>query len=381
LMEFDKGEYFLHPIIRAEAIYRLRRSNDWEITNRQAAEFWTEKVKEVETIDDALIAFESYHHYVEIHDYNQACQEIIRVRKNKWSDRESLGSSCYRLGLLQKVICETNSLTQFVTPSRELCRMLHILSSLHQQSGSINDSIICAEKMKDFAHSLNLMGFIIDYSNKIALCKIDVWELDEAKNLFNHVLVLSETENPPWSKTTARITALFCLAFVYSCLEAKEKYLEIIKLSSQAYETIIKPDYNHIWRRANGLFYLGKVFMNLGDINRAFEIYCQAIEFTEASGYTQVKAKVLTSLAELYRLKQDFNIAISNHFKSIEFLSKIGAKCDLAEAYFQLGLTYQAMGEHDQAKEYKAKALELFAQMEAPKQIERVNKAFGDNIQ
>jgi hypothetical protein len=34
------------------------------------------------------------------------------------------------------------------------------------------------------------------------------------------------------------------------------------------------------------------------------------------------------------------------------------------------------MGEHNQAEEYKAKALELFAQMEAPKQIERVNKAF-----
>jgi len=377
-----KGEYYLHPAIRENAKSQLLENRiDWEEANQKAAKFWQEQVKTIEIVDDALIAFESYHHYVEIHDYNQACQEIIRVRKNKWSDRESLGSSCYRLGLLQKVIYETNSLTQFVTPSRELCRMFHILSSLHQQSGSINDSIICAEKMKDFAHSLNLMGFIIDYSNKIALCKIDMWELDEAKNLFNHVLVLSETENPPWSKTTARITALFCLAFVYSCLEAKEKYLEIIKLSSQAYETIIKPDYNHIWRRANGLFYLGKVFMNLGDINRAFEIYCQAIEFTEASGYTQVKAKVLTSLAELYRLKQDFNIAISNHFKSIEFLSKIGAKCDLAEAYFQLGLTYQAMEEHDQAEEYKAKALELFAQMEASKQIERVNKAFGGNIQ
>ena len=39
------------------------------------------------------------------------------------------------------------------------------------------------------------------------------------------------------------------------------------------------------------------------------------------------------------------------------------------------------MEEQDQAEEYKAKALEIFAQMEAPKQIERVNKAFGENIQ
>ena len=37
------------------------------------------------------------------------------------------------------------------------------------------------------------------------------------------------------------------------------------------------------------------------------------------------------------------------------------------------------MGEHDQAEKYKA--IELFEQMEAPKQIERVNKAFGGNIQ
>jgi hypothetical protein len=34
------------------------------------------------------------------------------------------------------------------------------------------------------------------------------------------------------------------------------------------------------------------------------------------------------------------------------------------------------MGEHDQAEEYKAKALELFTKIQAPKQIERVNKSF-----
>jgi hypothetical protein len=39
------------------------------------------------------------------------------------------------------------------------------------------------------------------------------------------------------------------------------------------------------------------------------------------------------------------------------------------------------MGEHNQAEEYKAKSLDLFEQMEAPKQIERVNKAFGGNTQ
>ena len=55
--------------------------------------------------------------------------------------------------------------------------------------------------------------------------------------------------------------------------------------------------------------------------------------------------------------------------KSVFALNHLGAKADLAEAYFQLGLTYQAMGEHNQAEEHKVKALEFFAKMEAPKQI------------
>jgi tetratricopeptide (TPR) repeat protein len=53
----------------------------------------------------------------------------------------------------------------------------------------------------------------------------------------------------------------------------------------------------------------------------------------------------LTGLAELYRIQNDIETALTHHQESIEILDKIGAKCDLAEAYFQLALTYQKMGE------------------------------------
>ena len=66
--------------------------------------------------------------------------------------------------------------------------------------------------------------------------------------------------------------------------------------------------------------------------------------------------------------------------QSIALCEEMGTNFLLAESYVQLGLTYQTMGEHDQAKESKAKAIDLFEQMEAPKQIERVKQAFGENI-
>jgi hypothetical protein len=64
LVEFHKGEYWLHPMIRAEAIARLRASDDWEITNRKAAIFLTESVEIIENIKDAMTALEAYYHYV-----------------------------------------------------------------------------------------------------------------------------------------------------------------------------------------------------------------------------------------------------------------------------------------------------------------------------
>jgi hypothetical protein len=42
-------------VIRAEAIARLRASEDWEAANRKAAEFWTESVKTVETVEIELL--------------------------------------------------------------------------------------------------------------------------------------------------------------------------------------------------------------------------------------------------------------------------------------------------------------------------------------
>lgn len=113
-------------------------------------------------------------------------------------------------------------------------------------------------------------------------------------------------------------------------------------------------------------------------------MYQKAISFSQESNYTQVKGKTLTSLAEIYRFQKQFELAIAHHLEAIELLEKIGAKCDLAEAYFQLGLTYHEFGnqlkERDKmwlpkSQETFEQAIQLFTEMEAPKQVEKIQKA------
>ncbi|MGH7998282.1 MAG: NB-ARC domain-containing protein, partial [Brasilonema sp.] len=84
LIEFHKGNYWLHPLIRAEAIARLRGSEDWKIVNCKAANYWTESVEKIETIQNDLIALEAYYHYIKIKDLEQASQVILKSRNNQW---------------------------------------------------------------------------------------------------------------------------------------------------------------------------------------------------------------------------------------------------------------------------------------------------------
>jgi hypothetical protein len=56
LIEAKKGQYWLHPVIRDEAISRLRLvSEEWELVNGKAAEFCTQRVAAIKNITDALI--------------------------------------------------------------------------------------------------------------------------------------------------------------------------------------------------------------------------------------------------------------------------------------------------------------------------------------
>lgn len=108
LVEFNHDDYWLHSVIREEAIERLRNSQDWEKANIQTGEFWTESVKTVETVKDALTAFEAYYHYLTIKDYDKAGDAITAKINNQWKTNQSVGTEFWRFGLYQLIIDAIN---------------------------------------------------------------------------------------------------------------------------------------------------------------------------------------------------------------------------------------------------------------------------------
>jgi len=442
LIESDKGEYFLHPIIRAEAISRLRRSKEWEETNCKAAEFWRNTILENDFFENHLNIFESFYHYYIIENYEKALLLFTEstnrniYERNRSAYLRFWGYSSYTADCLKKLIDNLDGINK--TDALGTIGACYYYDNDYEQAIKFLEKanyLIAAEMQKaeiDYRHQrlhsdcLRYLANCYHFSGKsrkaIDYCKkalstaekinpSEEIKLARSKHYFermksNSLQSLGFThcelgeydkalsyaeESYKWAQSLSKTEILYreagdSLATKSFALYGQDKVKEAIEIMIQSISNfqVIKDYLSEGYARC----YLTTFYLEIdlqeaqNQILKVEEIYakgCRTI-MLRADLFSS-KAKFARQKAKIERQRNYLTEAINQHLECINLLDVIGVKPQLAEEYFQLGLTYQAMGEHDQAEKYKAKALVLFEQMEAPKQIERVNKAFRGNIQ
>lgn len=385
LVEHHRHDHWLHPAIRAEAIARLRAREDIEITNRLAAEFWVDSVQTIATVDDALKAFEAYYHYIEIFDYESAASVILQRRPTKLSGVERLGRSFYQLGLLQQMMAAIAQIIPKIDSGYHLSGLYSILGVLYRLCGQIHEAIDCHQRSGAIAIQqlsemkitnsnnltfLNLKNWEQHALLNTGICQIELWELEEALAVFEELLMCKRNELIAENLEDLYNPSVDVLAaFLYSCLGETIKARELIGRFDRSMQL------KSLSITGHRLLFLGLTYKNLGEMNKAQQMFQAAIIYAAENHYTQVRANALTGLAEICRGQQDFDLAIAHHREAIELLEKIGAKCDLAEAHFQLALTLRMCDRDAESKLNCDRAIQLFNQMSAPRQIEKVKKS------
>jgi tetratricopeptide (TPR) repeat protein/DNA-binding CsgD family transcriptional regulator len=366
LVEFKNGEYWLHPMIRAEAIRRLKTSEDWEIANRKAAEFWIESTKTFETLKDAQIAFEAYYHYAKIHDFELAASVLLKQRNNQWEENEYLCDAFYRLGLLEKLLSTVKEIITEVHTTYFRGQLYDLLGEISWITGDIYQAIEY-HKTTGIIGAGEIEELKIYSSFQIGLCKIYLWELNEALELLESVSSIARnTEYHNYA-----VYSWYLIAYISSCLGLKQKAYSFAQ-AAEEYKLTNKLGALGVGYR---WFFLGLTYKNLGEIKKSSELYKKAINYGQEIQFHQIKGMALYGLAELHRKQGDFEKAISHHEQAIEILKQIGAKCEFAEAYYQQALTYKRMGNTQKSQENFDKAIELFREMQAPKQVKKVEQA------
>ena len=375
LIDFEDGEFWLHPVIRAEAISRLRGSAESEMTNCKAARFWTDSIKTIELVEEAMKAMESYYHYIEINQFESASQVILKERNNTWIDQSlftdipscTLGASLIRLGLFQQMAFIINRVIHKVQAGCSLSKLYNLLGDAYWLAGKINQSINCHEESGKIATHFACKDLEIAFRFNIALCMEDLWEVQESKRLFEEVIL--HAENTEYKNFA--IQSWYCLAHLCSRLGLKQETAYFVeKVCDELSETSLG-----IRTTGYRFFALGRALTTLENYKEALGMYQKSISYAEKSSFSELKGITLFGLAELYRVQKSYKIALSYNTESIHILDKLGAKRHLGEAYYEIGLTYQALGKVDESSKSFQEAIRLFGEMEAPKQVERVKQS------
>jgi tetratricopeptide (TPR) repeat protein len=384
LLEFAQGQYWLHPMVQAEAKLRLQSiAGDWLQAHQQIADFLTHSITKIKQIQDGLTALEAYYHYLAIADYAAAAKVILYSRENQWGQYLTLGTTLYRLGIIEPLSIAIHQIIECIEHDRHRSELNNILGDLYWTTGKVHRAIAFQqqtivtsrhsqrqiEPSQENRHDLYYWRMLeVDSLLSLGLYNIDLWELSTAAELFQQAIDLAHnTQHHPWSEK-----ASLGLALVNSYQEKKisdPTVSRIYRLISELED----PTYN-TGRFAYFIQMLGQIFGNQQQIEPARNMWQRAIAFSQTSHYTQIKAKSFTGLGNIENLANNFIQANIYHQQAVELLDKIAAKCDLAEAYFQWGITLQANQQIAQSQECWQKAIAIYQQIPAPKQVARVKK-------
>ncbi len=377
LIEYHRGKYWLHPAMRSEAIARLR-TTDWTQTHRQAAEYWSNTITEITDLHTAITALEAYYHYLEIGELQQAVEVLLKPLRNQWGQFLPLASNLYRMGAIQPALTAIVQIIPSLQPSRSTAELYNILGDLYWIIGKVRDAIEAQQYTIDYTnqvllkvadtdashdtHCLRILN--IDSLLSMGLYQIDLWELGAASNLFERVIdAACKLDLDRWVRK-----ASICLALVCSDFGNTDRARELLR-------SIESIDSSQKSTGSNAYFLqiIGQTYTNLDEFDRALAIYQQTLIFCQTGNYLQIQGRTLNGLAQLYRQQGDLQLAQATHLQSIEILDRLGAKCDLAEAYYQAGLTWQQAGDLSQSQIYiDLHAQKLFTQINAPRQLDKI---------
>ena len=377
LIKCSNQKYYLHPVIRAEAIDRLKKSEDWEITNRKIALFWAESVKHITNITEGLKRLESYNHYVDIEEWENAVNILITVVNGS-----RLLAYLRAFGYLHKCLNIIKFLLNKPNINKRYIVILRIhLAGINSIIGDFKKSIYewkSLEKIITKKHNKNFtenhiltIEECVDYRGAFALLYINMGDYNNAISILQAVLPIAKDLDD---------TGKEFIAYIYSCLSIAN-YLVGNHAESLIYlkETINAKEYlemsSKTWIKIYGFNNLRKCLLYHGKLLKSREVCQLLLKYYKHNSFLQAKGFALVGFGDVYFIKSDFQKALDNYEKAIQIFLKIGSIYDKAETFYHIGLTYQKMGNNQQSHNNFQQAIQLFEEMEVPKQVEKVRQA------
>lgn len=142
-------------------------------------------------------------------------------------------------------------------------------------------------------------------------------------------------------------------------LSAEEKRFRIAELEQRIADAHNAPADTLAQHISTWLNELGFLHFSIGDMQKAEEMYGEALGIDKRLGRQEGMANHYGNLGLICRARGDLDRAEEMHRKSLEIEERLGRQEGMAITYGNLGLTYWARGDLDPAEEMFRKALDF----------------------
>ena len=105
---------------------------------------------------------------------------------------------------------------------------------------------------------------------------------------------------------------------------------------------------------------LGQNYTEIGEFQKGGELANSALMAARERGYELGEGYAYYSLARLHQYMNDWNKALTYHYKAIPIFEKLAAFEELSWTYLNMGITFHAQKNYQKALEYEYKAHEVF---------------------
>jgi len=387
----DKSQknFWLHPIIREEALRRIQDDqDDYETANLKIAQYLDQISSEVKNKEEAVQAIEAHRHYIKARRKDLALNVITKERKTN----APAGVVLWRLGLSIGLLPELEKLLEIAKDEIFVYRLRMIIGDIFQLFGQPRCAIYyylnaskdlqnIGEPQEGDKHEYERENYAININ--MSLCYLDLNDLDNARVYSDKSMNFIRSE-----ALCGKLSVLLALkGLIYLKQGDKTSSQDCLDKAHHAHHDWLNSLNNedmstwlnkNVWSHTYYYLFSAEIFIYLEEENLANRLLEKASKFCDKNKFQQGYGKSLTLMGELYRVQKSYNEALESIYKALEILTEIEANADLAETYFYESLVYRDIHDLKKAKQSLAKAHEQYQKMDAPLQIERTNKLFQE---
>ncbi|GAB4375164.1 MAG: NB-ARC domain-containing protein [Elainellaceae cyanobacterium] len=372
LVECEDGEYWLHSVIRSEAIERLRGGGYWERAHSESAAFWKQNNQNLSDPDAGIRKLEAYYQYLSIKDWNKASEVLLEN-----VDEIFFIEKMRDFGYIQTCMEVTKLLLEqgkFAIPEDCQGNLHAFLGDLYAIAGDFQSGI------RSYREALKFQGFVrdrkdfyVDTTGALALLYLNLGQNADSIKLFEDIVHDAERLRSTRGAFLTYIHA--CLSLLHHWEGNSDKSWNHLDVATNFQNDLENCHYT--WIRTYGFYHLGKALTIHGQLAEARETYQKLEDYSNKFFNLQAKGYIRNGRGMISFQEGSLEEAIEHYQRATEIFHDIGAKFDEAEAYYELGLTYQATGEVAKSNERFQEAIQLFSKMDAPKQVERVRQSMS----